>query len=59
MSDREALISHIRQAIADDPEIDAISVSPSLKDLIGMDWIDGVAILADQAYAQTTSGTIH
>jgi hypothetical protein len=59
MSDRETLIAHIREAIAEDPDTLAISVSPDIKALIGLDWIDGVQVLGDEAYAMTTSGTIH
>lgn len=59
MSDRDYLLAQIRQAIAEDPEIDAISLRPDLKALIGLDWIDGVMVLEDTSYDQTQSGRLH
>lgn len=59
MSDRDILIAHIREAIADDPEIDAISLSPDLKDMLGLDEIDGVVILSDMSIVMNLGGRLH
>lgn len=59
MTERDYLLQQIREAIAEEPGIDAISIRPDLKTLLGVDTIDGVAILGDQGYELTTSGTIH